>query len=163
MAHVSLNCPQLLELDFQSCHKLSDNAIRQAATACPLLAKLDMSSCACVTDETLRDIASSCPNLSVLDASNCPNISFEVCLILCSVSHLCLQQILHTSISKKIIPDFFFWRGSDMKSVKLPMLIDLRLLSCEGITSASIAAIAYSRLLEVVILSLAQFCKLSDE
>ena len=50
-----------------------------------------------------------------------------------------------------------------MKSVKLPMLIELRLLSCEGITSASLAAIAYSRLLEVVILSLAQFCKLSDE
>ncbi|CAN6299529.1 unnamed protein product [Urochloa humidicola] len=112
MAHVSLNCPQLLELDFQSCHKLSDNAIRQAATACPLLAKLDMSSCSCVTDETLRDIASSCPNLSVLDASNCPNISFE--------------------------------------SVRLPMLIDLRLLSCEGITSASMAAIAYSRLLEAL-------------
>lgn len=31
------------------------------------------------------------------------------------------------------------------------MLIDLTLLSCEGITSASMAAIAYSRLLEVVI------------
>lgn len=112
MAHVSLNCPQLLELDFQSCHKLSDNAIRQAATACPLLAKLDMSSCSCVTDETLREIAGACPNLSVLDASNCPNISFE--------------------------------------SVRLPMLIDLRLLSCEGITSASMAAIAYSRLLEAL-------------
>ncbi|KAF0893911.1 hypothetical protein E2562_031444 [Oryza meyeriana var. granulata] len=112
MAHVSLNCPQLVELDFQSCHKLSDNAIRQAATACPLLASLDMSSCSCVTDETLREIANACPNLSVLDASNCPNISFE--------------------------------------SVRLPMLIDLRLLSCEGITSASMAAIAYSRLLEAL-------------
>uniref|UniRef100_K4A5B2 F-box domain-containing protein n=1 Tax=Setaria italica TaxID=4555 RepID=K4A5B2_SETIT len=112
MAHVSLNCPQLLELDFQSCHKLSDNAIRQAATTCPLLAKLDMSSCSCVTDETLREIAGACPHLSVLDASNCPNISFE--------------------------------------SVRLPMLIDLRLLSCEGITSASMAAIAYSRLLEAL-------------
>ncbi|KAL6883720.1 hypothetical protein ACP4OV_011134 [Aristida adscensionis] len=112
MAHVSLNCPQLLELDFQSCHKLSDNAIRQAATACPLLAKLDMSSCGCVTDETLRDIASSCPSLSVLDASNCPNISFE--------------------------------------SVRLPMLVDLKLLSCEGITSASMAAISYSRLLQAL-------------
>jgi hypothetical protein len=92
MAHVSLNCPQLLELDFQSCHKLSDNAIRQAATACPLLAKLDMSSCSCVTDETLRDIASSCPSLSVLDASNCPNISFEVCLTLGFVYHLSLTN-----------------------------------------------------------------------
>uniref|UniRef100_A0A0E0IRT4 F-box domain-containing protein n=1 Tax=Oryza nivara TaxID=4536 RepID=A0A0E0IRT4_ORYNI len=112
MAHVSLNCPQLVELDFQSCHKLSDNAIRQAATACPLLASVDMSSCSCVTDETLREIANSCPNLSVLDASNCPNISFE--------------------------------------SVRLPMLVDLRLLSCEGITSASMAAIAYSRLLEAL-------------
>ncbi|XP_062200291.1 F-box/LRR-repeat protein 15-like [Phragmites australis] len=112
MAHVSLSCPQLRELDFQSCHKLSDTAVRQASTACPLLAKLDMSSCSCVTDETLRDIAGSCPNLSVLDASNCPNISFE--------------------------------------SVRLPMLIDLSLLSCEGITSASMAAIAYSRLLEVL-------------
>ena len=78
MAHVSLNCPQLLELDFQSCHKLSDTAIRQAATSCPLLASLDMSSCSCVTDETLREIATACHNLSVLDASNCPNISFEV-------------------------------------------------------------------------------------
>ncbi|GJN20510.1 hypothetical protein PR202_gb07898 [Eleusine coracana subsp. coracana] len=113
MAHVSLSCPQLLELDFQSCHKLSDNAIRQAATSCPLLTKLDMSSCSCVTDETLREIASTCPNLSALDASNCPNIAFE--------------------------------------SVRLPMLMDLRLLSCEGVTSASMAAIAYSRLLEVVI------------
>uniref|UniRef100_A0ACD5TPF6 Uncharacterized protein n=1 Tax=Avena sativa TaxID=4498 RepID=A0ACD5TPF6_AVESA len=112
MAHVSLNCPQLLELDFQSCHKLSDTAIRQAATACPLLASLDMSSCSCVTDETLREIATACHSLSVLDASNCPNISFE--------------------------------------SVKLPMLIDLRLSSCEGITSASMGAIYFSRILEAL-------------
>lgn len=150
MAHVSLNCPQLLDLDFQSCHKLSDNAIRQAATACPLLAKLDMSSCSCVTDETLREISSSCPNLAVLDASNCPNISFEVCLILCSVSRSCLL-ITHTTISRKIIPAILFFGGLVTKSVRLPMLIDLRLLSCEGMTSASMAAIAYSRLLEVVI------------
>lgn len=112
MAHVSLNCPQLLELDFQSCHKLSDTAIRQAATACPLLTSLDMSSCSCVTDETLREIATACHSLSVLDASNCPNISFE--------------------------------------SVKLPMLIDLRLSSCEGITSASMSAIYFSRILEAL-------------
>ncbi|XP_044969313.1 F-box/LRR-repeat protein 15 isoform X2 [Hordeum vulgare subsp. vulgare] len=112
MAHVSLNCPQLLELDFQSCHKLSDTAIRQAATACPLLSSLDMSSCSCVTDETLREIANACQNVSVLDASNCPNISFE--------------------------------------SVKLPMLVDLRLSSCEGITSASMAAVCFSRILEAL-------------
>lgn len=36
-----------------------------------------------------------------------------------------------------------------LKSVKLSMLVDLKLHSCEGITSASMAAIAQSRLLEV--------------
>jgi len=108
MAHVSLNCPQLLELDFQSCHKLSDNAIRQAATACPLLAKLDMSSCSCVTDETLRDIASSCPSLSVLDASNCPNISFEVCLTLGSVYDLSDKFCISQSAEKYLTCTFGF-------------------------------------------------------
>jgi hypothetical protein len=143
MAHVSLNCPQLLELDFQSCHKLSDTAIRQAATSCPLLASLDMSSCSCVTDETLREIATACHSLSVLDASNCPNISFEVhftpLLCLCLIFPITIDSIYLTHFS--LFP---------LKSVKLPMLIDLRLSSCEGITSASMGAIYFSRILEAL-------------
>lgn len=107
MAHVSLNCPQLVELDFQSCHKLSDNAIRQAATACPLLASLDMSSCSCVTDETLREIANSCPNLSVLDASNCPNISFEVCFSLSCVHFVFDGSCLPQYVNLKHVSDFY--------------------------------------------------------
>ena len=107
MAHVSLSCPQLLELDFQSCHKLSDNAIRQAATACPLLMKLDMSSCSCVTDETLREIANTCPNLSVLDASNCPNIAFEVCFTR-FWSHLYVSWGFHTTMSRIILNMYLF-------------------------------------------------------
>jgi hypothetical protein len=108
VAHVSLNCPQLRELDFQSCHKLSDNAIRQAATACPLLVKLDMSSCSCVTDETLREIASTCLNLSVLDASNCPNITFEVCFTqFCS--HLCVWWVLHIAFSRIMLNIISFY------------------------------------------------------
>ncbi|KAK4401255.1 F-box/LRR-repeat protein 15 [Sesamum angolense] len=77
MPHVVLNCPLLHELDIASCHKLSDAAIRSAATSCPLLESLDMSNCSCVSDETLREIAMSCGNLHVLDASYCQNISLE--------------------------------------------------------------------------------------
>ncbi|WOL09380.1 hypothetical protein Cni_G18133 [Canna indica] len=114
MAHVSLSCPQLRELDLKACYKLSDAAIRSAATTCPLLASLNLSSCSCVTDETLREIAFACPNLCSLDASYCPNVSFE--------------------------------------SVRLPMLLDLNLDSCEGITSASMSALSYSHLLEALFL-----------
>lgn len=112
MPHAVLNCPLLRDLDIASCHKLSDAAIRSAATACPLLESLDMSNCSCVSDETLRDIAQTCGNLRVLDASYCPNISLE--------------------------------------SVRLVMLTVLKLHSCEGITSASMAAIAHSYMLEVL-------------
>ncbi|XP_055820352.1 F-box/LRR-repeat protein 15 [Solanum dulcamara] len=112
MPHAVLNCPLLHDLDIASCHKLSDAAIRSAATACPLLEYLDMSNCSCVSDETLRDIAQTCGNLRVLDASYCPNISLE--------------------------------------SVRLVMLTVLKLHSCEGITSASMAAIAHSYMLEVL-------------
>ncbi|KAL0372219.1 UNVERIFIED_CONTAM: F-box/LRR-repeat protein 15 [Sesamum calycinum] len=97
MPHVVLNCPLLHELDIASCHKLSDAAIRSAATSCPLLESLDMSNCSCVSDETLREIAMSCGNLHVLDASYCQNISLEVleldnCSLLTSVS-LDLQRL----------------------------------------------------------------------
>ncbi|CAN4076698.1 unnamed protein product [Withania somnifera] len=112
MPHAVLNCPLLHDLDIASCHKISDAAIRSAATACPLLESLDMSNCSCVSDETLRDIAQTCGNLRVLDASYCPNISLE--------------------------------------SVRLVMLTVLKLHSCEGITSASMAAIAHSYMLEVL-------------
>ncbi|KAK2645012.1 hypothetical protein Ddye_020207 [Dipteronia dyeriana] len=112
MAQAVLNCPLLCLLDIASCHKLSDAAIRLAATSCPLLESLDMSNCSCVSDETLREIALSCANLHFLNSSYCPNISLE--------------------------------------SVRLPMLTVLKLHSCEGITSASMAAISHSYMLEVL-------------
>lgn len=112
MAQAVLNCPLLHLLDIASCHKLSDAAIRLAATSCPLLESLDMSNCSCVSDESLREIALSCANLRILNSSYCPNISLE--------------------------------------SVRLPMLTVLQLHSCEGITSASMAAISHSYMLEVL-------------
>lgn len=78
MAQALLNCPLLHDLDIGSCHKLSDAAIRSAATSCPQLESLDMSNCLCVSDETLREIALNCASLRDLDASYCPNISLEV-------------------------------------------------------------------------------------
>ncbi|KAJ0031974.1 hypothetical protein Pint_13684 [Pistacia integerrima] len=112
MAQAVLNCPLLSLLDIVACHKLSDAAIRLAATSCPQLESLDMSNCTCVSDETLREIALHCANLHILNSSYCPNISLE--------------------------------------SVRLPMLTVLKLHSCEGITSASMAAISYSNMLEVL-------------
>ncbi|XP_012077197.1 F-box/LRR-repeat protein 15 isoform X2 [Jatropha curcas] len=112
MAQALLICPLLRLLDIGSCHKLSDAAIRSAATSCPQLEFLDMSNCSCVSDETLREIALTCANLHVLNASYCPNISLE--------------------------------------SVRLPLLTVLKLHSCEGITSASMAAISHSYMLEVL-------------
>ncbi|KAM5566156.1 F-box/LRR-repeat protein 15 [Rosa sericea] len=77
MAQAVLNSPLLRDLDLGSCHKLSDAAIRSAATSCPQLESLDMSNCSCVSDETLREIALTCANLHVLNASYCPNVSLE--------------------------------------------------------------------------------------
>lgn len=78
MAQALLNCPILRLLDISSCHKLSDAAIRSAATSCPQLESLDMSNCTCVSDETLREISLTCINLHFLNASYCSNISLEV-------------------------------------------------------------------------------------
>lgn len=36
-----------------------------------------------------------------------------------------------------------------MKSVRLPMLTDLKLHNCEGITSSSMSSVAYSHMLKV--------------
>nr|GMD48491.1 F-box/LRR-repeat protein 15 [Ipomoea batatas] len=79
ISHATCNAklPTLPNLDIAACHKLSDAAIRSAATSCPLLASLDMSNCSCASDETLREISLTCVNLHVLDASYCPNISLE--------------------------------------------------------------------------------------
>lgn len=80
MAHASLNCLQLRDLNISFCHKLSDAGIRSVVTSCSLLTSLDVSHCLCISDETLREIAQTCLNLHVLNASYCPNISLEVCL-----------------------------------------------------------------------------------
>lgn len=141
MPHAVLNCPLLRELDIASCHKLSDAAIRSAVISCPLLESLDMSNCSCVSDETLQGIAQACVHLRILDASYCPNISLEVSPPSPTPNSRCL--CIH-----------YLTCNYPLKSVRLTMLTVLKLHSCEGITSASMVAIASSTLLEVRIPSL---------
>lgn len=93
MTQAMLNCPLLQLLDIASCHKLSDAAIRLAATSCPQLESLDMSNCSCVSDETLREIALSCANLHILNSSYCPNISLEVSFHILGVYFICFSGI----------------------------------------------------------------------
>lgn len=136
MSQAVLNCPLLHNLDIGSCHRLPDSAIRLAATSCPQLVSLDMSNCSGVSNETLREISQTCADLSFLDASYCPNISLEVCFRV--YNHFLPINLL-----------LFDILVSSLKSVRLPMLTVLKLHSCEGITSASMAAISDSSLLEV--------------
>lgn len=143
MAQAVLNCPLLHLLDIASCHKLSDAAIRLAATSCPQLESLDMSNCSCVSDESLREIALSCANLRILNSSYCPNISLEVSF--CILIVFCFFVfVVNGNTLFDTRPCFCL-----SKSVRLPMLTVLQLHSCEGITSASMAAISHSYMLEV--------------
>lgn len=141
MAQAVLNCPLLHYLDIASCHKLSDAAIRLAATSCPQLETLDMSNCSCVSDESLREIALSCANLRILNSSYCPNISLEV-------SFCILVVYCYFAVNGNTSFDTYLCFCL-LKSVRLPMLTVLQLHSCEGITSASMAAISHSYMLEV--------------
>ncbi|ONM06636.1 F-box/LRR-repeat protein 15 [Zea mays] len=161
MAHVSLNCPQLLELDFQSCHKLSDNAIRQAATACPLLAKLDMSSCSCVTDETLQLIGLLCHLWQALQLDNCSLLT-SVSLDLPHLKNISLVHLrkfadlnlrspvlsyikvsrcsaLHrVSITSTTLQKLVLQKQESLSSLSLQChnLIDVDLTECESLTNA---------------------------
>ncbi|OAY80788.1 F-box/LRR-repeat protein 15 [Ananas comosus] len=151
MANVTLQCPKLHELDFSSCHKLSESAIRQAAIGCPLLALLDMSSCSCVSDDTLREIALTCPNLSVLDASYCPNIAFEKSVTLPIFVELNLRSpvlsyvkvsrcsALHRiSIISNALQKLVLQKQESLASLTLQChnLIDVDLSDCESLTNS---------------------------
>ncbi|KAF6156289.1 hypothetical protein GIB67_008059 [Kingdonia uniflora] len=138
MAHAVLSCPQLLDLDIGSCHKLSDAGIRAAATSCPLLSSLDMSNCSCVSDETLREIALSCANLQFLNASYCPNISLES-VRLPMLTRLRLDNCEGiTSASMVAISHSYMLEVLELDncglltsvSLDLPYLRDIRLVHC---------------------------------
>ncbi|MBA0568198.1 hypothetical protein Golob_005707 [Gossypium lobatum] len=127
---ISIRCPLLKSLS------LKRSNMAQAALNCPLLNLLDISSCHKLTDAAIRLIVTSCPQLESLDMLNCSCVSDETLreiALTCSNLH-----VLNSSYCPNI----------SLESVRLPMLKVLKLDNCEGITLASMAAMAYSYKLE---------------
>ncbi|KAL1834522.1 hypothetical protein ACET3Z_004173 [Daucus carota] len=129
---ISVRCPQLQTLS------LKRSSMAHVALNCPLLHDLDIASCHKLSDAAIRSAAISCHLLESLDMSNCSVVSDET---LREIALACANlHVLNASYCQNI----------SLESVRLPMLTVLKLHSCEGITSASMAAISYSYMLEVL-------------
>lgn len=132
VVRISVRCPQLQTLS------LKRSSMAHAVLNCPLLRDLDIASCHKLLDAAIRSAATSCPLLESLDMSNCSCVSDET-----------LREIASTCGNLHIL-NASYCPNISLESVRLPMLTVLKLHSCEGITSASMAAIAYSYMLEVL-------------
>ncbi|KAK7283165.1 hypothetical protein RIF29_12515 [Crotalaria pallida] len=129
---ITVRCPQLKTMSLKRSNMV------QAVLNCPLLRKLDIGSCHKFPDSAIRLAATSCPQLVSLNMSNCSCVSDET-----------LREISRTCANLSFL-DASYCPNISLESVRLPMLTVLKLHSCEGITSASIAAISNSSLLEVL-------------
>ncbi|PIN23995.1 Leucine rich repeat protein [Handroanthus impetiginosus] len=129
---VSIRCPQLETLS------LKRSSMPHAVLNCPLLRELDIASCHKLSDAAIRSAATSCPLLESLDVSNCSCVSDES-----------LREIAMACGNLHVL-DASYCPNISLESVRLPMLTVLKLHSCEGITSASVTAIAHSYMLEVL-------------
>uniref|UniRef100_A0A5B6YK04 Putative F-box/LRR-repeat protein 15 n=1 Tax=Davidia involucrata TaxID=16924 RepID=A0A5B6YK04_DAVIN len=129
---ISVRCPQLETLS------LKRSSMAHAVLNCPILHDLDIASCHKLSDAAIRSAATSCPLLESLDMSNCSCVSDET-----------LREIALTCNNLHIL-NGSYCPNISLESVRLPMLTVLKLHSCEGITSASMAAISHSYMLEVL-------------
>ncbi|KAG0492756.1 hypothetical protein HPP92_005893 [Vanilla planifolia] len=129
---VSIRCPQLQTLT------LKRTSMAQALLSCSQLRKLDLSSCHKLSDAGIRSTAVSCPMLASLDLSFCSCVSDET-----------LREISF-SCPNLCVLDASYCPNISLESVRLPMLVDLKLDNCEGITSASVSSISHSRMLEAL-------------
>ncbi|XP_027080885.2 F-box/LRR-repeat protein 15 [Coffea arabica] len=129
---VAIRCPQLQKLSLQR------SSMPHAVLNCPLLRELNIASCHKLSDAAIRSAATSCPLLESLDMSNCSCVSDDT-----------LREIALTCENLHIL-NASYCPNISLESVRLPMLTILKLHSCEGITSASMAAIAHSYMLEVL-------------
>ncbi|KAL5995317.1 hypothetical protein ACLOJK_025375 [Asimina triloba] len=131
---ILVRCPELVTLS------LKRSTMSQAILHCPTLYDLDVANCHKFTDAGIRSAATSCPLLSSLDISNCSCVSDET-----------LREITLSCLYLRVL-DASFCPNISLESVRLPMLTDLKLQSCEGITSASMVAISHSYMLEDLVL-----------
>ncbi|RYR05982.1 hypothetical protein Ahy_B06g085793 isoform D [Arachis hypogaea] len=129
---IAVRCPQLETMS------LKRSNMAQVVLNCPLLHELDIGSCHKLPDAAIRAAATSCPQLASLDMSNCSCVSDET-----------LREIALSCANLSFL-DASYCPNISLESVRLPMLTVLKLHSCEGITSASMAAIAHSYMLEVL-------------
>ncbi|KAM7510742.1 hypothetical protein LguiB_009617 [Lonicera macranthoides] len=129
---ISVRCPQLQTLS------LKRSSMAHAVLNCNLLRDLDIASCHKLSDAAIRSAAITCPLLESMDMSNCSCVSDET-----------LREIALTCGNLHVL-NASYCPNISLESVRLPMLTVLKLHSCEGITSASMAAISHSYMLEVL-------------
>ncbi|CAL9208722.1 F-box/LRR-repeat protein 15-like [Musa acuminata AAA Group] len=127
---ITVRCPQLQTLS------LKRSSMAHVLLNCPQLRVLDLSSCHKLPDTAIRSSAMSCPLLTSLNMSSCLCVTDET---IREISFTCPNLCI---LDASNCPNISF------ESVTLPMLMDLRLESCEAITSASISAISQSQMLK---------------
>ncbi|XP_068659048.1 F-box/LRR-repeat protein 15-like isoform X2 [Aristolochia californica] len=127
---ISLRCPQLETLSLRRTN------MAHALLTCPQLRDLDIASCHKLSDAGIRSAVTSCVLLASLDMSNCSCVSDET-----------LREIALACVNLRVL-NASYCPNISLESVRLPMLRDLKLQSCEAITSASMTAIAHSYMLE---------------
>ncbi|WOL01015.1 F-box/LRR-repeat protein 15-like [Canna indica] len=127
---ITVRCLQVRTLS------LKRSTMAHALLTCPQLYELDLSSCHKLSDTAIRLAALPCPLLASLDVSSCLCLTDET-----------IREIASTCPNLSIL-DASNCPHVSFESVRLPMLVDLRLESCEAITSTSISAIAQSQMLK---------------
>ncbi|KAL9230483.1 hypothetical protein vseg_005826 [Gypsophila vaccaria] len=129
---VSVRCPQLDTLS------LKRSNMAHVVLNCPLLHKLNISSCHKLPDTAIQSAVVTCPLLEYLDMSNCSCVTDET-----------LRQIAVACGNLRKL-NASYCPNISLEPVRMRLLSVLKLESCEGITSASMTAIAYSSMLEVL-------------
>ncbi|KAF3790074.1 F-box/LRR-repeat protein 15 [Nymphaea thermarum] len=129
---ISVRCLQL------ECLSLKRTNVSHAMLNCPQLKKLDIAFCNKLSDAGIRSVATSCPLLTSLNISNCTAVSDET-----------LREVALSCPNLRVL-DASYCPNISLESVRLPLLTDLNLHNCDGINSASIAALSYCYMLEAL-------------
>lgn len=129
---ISVRCPQLETLS------LRRSCMASATLQCPQLHELDVASCHKLSDAGVRVVATSCPLLTSLDMSNCSYVSDET-----------LREIAAACPNLRLL-DASFCPNISLEAVRMPMLTDMRLHSCEGINASSMASLSHCFMLEAL-------------
>ncbi|XP_024523229.1 F-box/LRR-repeat protein 15 [Selaginella moellendorffii] len=154
---IQIRHDHLLKLDIVKCRVLRVHvrgshlqglSLRRTGTAavilhCPRLLRLDISSCHKLSDTGVRAAATTCPLLSELDISHCSYVSDET---LREIAIACSNL---RSLDASNCPNI------SLEGVRMPVLVSLTLVNCEGINSSSMTAISHCYMLEELLLD---FC-----